>query len=150
MLGDSSKRRVRVFGWCGRIGGVRGLARLGRRGGGQRDGMHSDCVYGHGSEMGGKRVRLVVLDARLGECECQGVGGMGGGDELFEKVHDDGALVQSTGRRVIVEPQRGNQALGGEIEEFLWLLVGIDFVCQRRTVFETYSGPRQDGLDVQY
>ena len=37
---------------------------------------------------------------------------MGDRDELFEKVHDDGALVQSTEPHVIVEPQHRDQALG--------------------------------------
>lgn len=58
----------------------------------------------------------------------------GDGYQLFKILHDDGALVQSAGRGVILELQRGNQTLGREIEEFLRLLVGIDFVCHRATV----------------
>ena len=46
------------------------------------------------------------------ECGYQGVGGMGDGDELFEKVHDDGALIQSMEWHVIIELQHGDQALG--------------------------------------
>lgn len=54
------------------------------------------------------------------------------GYALFEKVHDDGAFVQSAGRGVVVELQRRDEAFGRVVEERLWLLVGIDLVCRRR------------------
>lgn len=94
---------------------------------------------GHGSEAGGKRDRWVDVDARLDEERgTMRTGERGEGnaivDARFEIVHDDGTLVQSTGRVVAVELERGDEALGGDIEECLWFLVRIDFICQGRSV----------------
>ena len=71
-------------------------------------------------------------------------------DRLFKELHDDRTLVQRTGRRIVVELQRGDQALGRDIKELLWLLVRIDFICQRHTASTTCSELGWDDWDVQY
>lgn len=58
------------------------------------------------------------------------VGSVPRGYTLLKIIHDDGTLVQSAGRIMIMELERRDETLGREIEEFLWFLVRIDFVCQ--------------------
>lgn len=74
--------------------------------------------------------RLVSLVANLAGWGEQGAsrGGRGRPDALFEKVYDYRALVECPGRVEVVESECGHEALGRQLEQLCWLLVGIDFV----------------------
>ena len=51
------------------------------------------------------------------------------GGLLFEEVDDDSALVECLRRAIVVQLERGDQALGRQLQELCGLLVRVHLVC---------------------
>jgi hypothetical protein len=85
--------------------------------------------YLHGFDLGGKRLRLVVVVAML--LKCKAVSGIPwritDGYTLLEKLHDHGALIKGPWRVIVVQFQPWHQAFRRNLEQFRRLHIWVYF-----------------------